>query len=198
MSAVCDVTDTRAHAEFCARVKKDWGNIGILVNNAGISPKQPDGASARIVDVSLDEWSRVLDVNLGSVLRLCQLVVPYMREQGWGRIINISSLAGRTISRVAGVSYSASKAGLLSLTRNLANELGPLGVTANAIAPGRVATSMAMQGGEEINKQYSDLIPVGRLGRPEEVAAVVAFLASENTGFINGATIDINGGYFMG
>ena len=196
MSAVLDVSDTPGHAVFCARMQKDWGNIGILVNNAGMSDKK-NGQTARVMDVGLDEWRRVLDVNLNSMFRLCQVVAPRMQEAGWGRIVNISSLAGRTISRVAGVTYSVSKAGIVALTRNLANELGPLGITVNTVAPGRVVTPLALRGSEEINKEYAAAIPVRRLGTVEEVAAAVAFLASEITGFINGATIDINGGYFM-
>ena len=195
--ATLDVTDAEGIAEALEATKAAWGPVGILVNNAGISPKRPDGTSSSILQISSEEWERVVSVNLTSAFRICQLVTPHMQELGWGRIINLSSLAGRTRSRVAGVSYSATKTAVIGLSRTLANELGPFGVTCNCVAPGRILTEMALQGGDEINRAYAEAIPVKRLGTPDEVARVISFLASEDTGFINGAVIDINGGFFM-
>lgn len=197
MTAELDVTDRAQAAEVFARVKKEWGPVGILVNNAGVAFKLPDKTSAMATTVSDEEWERTIVVNLTSVLTLTQVAVPQMREIGWGRVINMASLAGRTRSRVSGAAYSSTKAGIIGVTRVMANDLGPIGITANCVAPGRILTPMAMLGGPEVNAAYAEQIPVRRLGTMEEVGAVVAFLASEITGFINGAIIDVNGGYFM-
>jgi 3-oxoacyl-[acyl-carrier protein] reductase len=123
--------------------------------------------------------------------------IPDMQALKYGRIVSISSLAGRSKSVVAGPSYMASKAGVLGLTRAIASEMGPFGITANCVAPGRILTEMAMQAGEEVNRRYAEQIPVKRIGTAQEVGKAVAFLCEESSGFINGATIDINGGFFM-
>lgn len=192
-----DVSD----AAFLLRLKEQidarLGTVSILVNNAGISPKRPDGRSSGILEVTLDEWSKVLMINLTTVMQLSQLFLPGMQAQKFGRIVSLSSLAGRSKSIVAGPSYMASKAGVLGLMRAIASEMGPYGVTANCVAPGRILTDMAMQAGEEVNRRYAEQIPVRRLGTADEVADAIAFLCAESSGFINGATIDINGGFFM-
>ena len=192
-----DVTDREQARSLFATVKKEWGLVGILVNNAGVSYKLPDRTSAMATTVSDEEWEKTFAINLTSILHITQIALPHMQELGWGRIVNIASLAGRTISRVSGAAYSSSKAGVIGITRVMANEFGPMGITANCIAPGRVATPMAMQGGPEVNKAYAEQIPVRRIGNPEDVAVAVTFLASEEASFINGAVIDVNGGYFM-
>lgn len=197
MTAALDVTNEDAAASLLDEVEENLGPVEILVNNAGISPKVEGGRSATLMEVTPEEWNTVLNVNLTSVLHLCRLVAPHMRKQKWGRIINIASLAGRARSRVAGASYSTSKAALIGLTRILAGELGPWGITSNSVAPGRILTDMVLQAGESVNKAYAEVIPLKRLGTPEEVAATVAFLASDGAGFINGAIIDVNGGSFM-
>lgn len=197
MTAELDVTNREQAAGVFARARKDWGPVGILVNNAGVAFKLPDKTSAMATTVSDEEWEKTIAVNLTSVLAMTQLAVPQMRESGWGRVINMASLAGRTRSRVSGAAYSSTKAGVIGMTRTMANDLGPSGITANCVAPGRILTPMAMLGGPEVNRAYAEQIPVRRLGTMEEVGAVVAFLASEITGFINGAVIDVNGGYFM-
>ena len=197
MWVTLDVNDDQGVAALHDRIKREHGPVSILVNNAGISPKRPDGRSSGILQVSPDEWNKVLNVNLTAVMRMCQIFLPDMLELKFGRIVNLSSLAGRSKSVVAGPSYMASKAGVLGLTRAIASEMGPYGVTANCVAPGRILTEMAMQAGEEVNKRYAEQIPVKRLGTPGEVGKAVAFLCAESSGFINGATIDINGGFFM-
>jgi len=197
MTAALDVTDFDAAATLLERVRTDWGPVGILVNNAGISPKLEGGRSATLMEVTPEEWEKVLNVNLTAVLRLCRLTAPHMKELNWGRIVNMTSLAGRARSRVVGPSYAASKAALIGLTRILAGELGPWGVTSNSVAPGRILTEMVLQAKEEVNRAYAEVIPLKRLGTPEEVAAVVAFLASDGAGFVNGTIIDVNGGSFM-
>jgi 3-oxoacyl-[acyl-carrier protein] reductase len=192
-----DVSD----AAFLSRLKEQidarLGTVSILVNNAGISPKRTDGRSSGILEVTLDEWSKVLMINLTTVMQLSQLFLPGMQAQKFGRIVSLSSLAGRSKSIVAGPSYMASKAGVLGLMRAIASEMGPYGVTANCVAPGRILTDMAMQAGEEVNRRYAEQIPVRRLGTADEVADAIAFLCADSSGFINGATIDINGGFFM-
>lgn len=192
-----DVTDHAAMQSLVDSVREQWAPVSVLMNNAGISPKQADGSSAGILDITPEEWASVLEVNLTSILRLCQMVLPGMRDQGWGRIVNVSSLAGRAKSLVAGGSYMASKAGVLGLTRAIAAEMGPHGITANAITPGRILTDMAQQAAPSVNENYAAQIPARRLGTPEEVAAAMVFLAAEEAGFINGAILDINGGFYM-
>ncbi len=192
-----DVTDMAFMGRVREQTEALHGVITILVNNAGISPKRTDGKSSGILDLTLEEWTNVFNVNLTSMMRICQLLIPGMQEQGFGRIVSVSSLAGRSKSLVAGPSYMASKAGMLGLTRSIATEMGPNGITANCVAPGRILTDMARLAGEEVNLRYAEQIPVRRLGTPEEVGAAIAFLCADSSGFINGATIDINGGFFM-
>jgi len=192
-----DVTDDSGIASLYQTISTTLGKVSVLVNNAGISPKQADGRSSGILQLDPKEWAKVIEVNLTSVMRMCQTFIPDMQALKYGRIVSISSLAGRSKSVVAGPSYMASKAGVLGLTRAIATEMGPFGITANCVAPGRILTEMAMQAGEEVNRRYAEQIPVRRIGTPEEVGQAVAFLCAESSGFINGATIDINGGFFM-
>jgi 3-oxoacyl-[acyl-carrier protein] reductase len=192
-----DVTDDSGIASLYQTISTTLGKVSVLVNNAGISPKQADGKSSGILQLDPKEWAKVIEVNLTSVMRMCQTFIPDMQALKYGRIVSISSLAGRSKSVVAGPSYMASKAGVLGLTRAIATEMGPFGITANCVAPGRILTEMALQAGEEVNRRYAEQIPVRRIGTPEEVGQSVAFLCEESSGFINGATIDINGGFFM-
>jgi 3-oxoacyl-[acyl-carrier protein] reductase len=147
--------------------------------------------------MSEEEWRKVLDINLTGAFLCSKACLPIMREKGWGRIINIASQAGRTRSDIAGAHYAASKAGMMGLARALAGELGMAGITVNSIAPGRIMTPMAQEAGEAANTAYLARIPVGRLGTPDDVAAAVAFLVSDEAGFISGITLDVNGGAFM-
>jgi len=192
-----DVTDMAFMTRLQEQIKERLGVVSILVNNAGISPKRSDGRSSGILELTVEEWSRVLNVNLTTVMQISQLFLPDMKAQGFGRIVSVSSLAGRSKSVVAGPSYMASKAGILGLTRAIASEMAPFGITANCVAPGRILTEMAMQAGEAVNQRYAEQIPVKRLGTADEVGASIAFLCADSSGFINGATIDINGGFFM-
>jgi 3-oxoacyl-[acyl-carrier protein] reductase len=192
-----DVTDMAFMTRLHEQINERFGTVSILVNNAGISPKRADGLSSGILELTIQEWSKVLMVNLTTVMQISQLFLPDMKAQGFGRIVSVSSLAGRSKSVVAGPSYMASKAGILGLTRAIASEMGPFGITANCVAPGRILTEMAMQAGEEVNQRYAEQIPVRRLGTADEVGASIAFLCADTSGFINGATIDINGGFFM-
>lgn len=195
--AVLDVTDQAAIRALRDEVKQRWKPVDILVNNAAISPKQANGYSAGVLDIAPAEWNAVLQVNLTAALVLCQEFLPDMRDQGWGRIINMTSLAGRTKSISAGASYMASKSGLLGLTRAIAAEMGPFGITANCVAPGRIVTEMSMTAGAEANARIAEQLPVRRLGLPEEVAEAVVYLSGPHAGYVNGAVIDINGGMYM-
>lgn len=195
--SVADVADAQEWERMAEEARSAFGPIGVLVNNAAISPKR-EGAKVPAHEMSHDEWDAVLAVNLTGPFIGTQTVYPDMREVGWGRIVNIASQAARTGARVAGVHYGATKAGILGLTRTLAHEFGPHGITVNAVAPGRILTPMAAGVPDEINQQWISKIPVGRLGQPEDTASVVGFLASEEASFVTGATIDANGGSFMG
>jgi len=173
-----------------------FDRTAVLVNNAGISPKHA-GRKAGTVDIALAEWEQVLKVNITAPFRLCQLVLPVMMRRGWGRIINISSKGGRSPGGVAGIHYVTSKAGMLGFTRSLAKDYARHGITANAIAPGRIESPMTSGSAGDVQARMVDSIPVGRIGQPREVGALAAFLASEDAGFITGATLDINGGALM-
>ncbi len=194
--ALCDVADPAAIRRVAAQAAERFGPVSVLVNNAGISPKH-QGLKARIADMAEAEWRQVLDINLTGAFLFSQACLPQMRERGFGRIVNIASQAGRTRTDIAGAHYAASKAGMMGLTRVLATEGGPDGITANAIAPGRIETPMAAEAGAAVNAAYLQRIPVGRLGTPDDIAAAAAFLASREAGFISGATLDVNGGVFM-
>jgi len=192
-----DVSESAAITALRDRIDGEWGPVSVLVNNAGISPKKPNGASSGFLEIDDEEWEKVIAVNLTAVLKMSQAFIPGMQGIKWGRIVNISSLAGRSKSLVAGASYMASKSGVLGLTRAVAAEMGAFGITANSVAPGRILTDMAMQAGEDVNRKYAEQIPVRRLGTIDEVAAAILYLASEEAGFVNGALIDINGGFYM-
>ena len=196
MTIAIDVAELCAGQEIDSAIRRRFAPVSVLVNNAGIAPKHK-GKPADALEVSLEEWALVFAVNLTSPLMMCKQFLPSMIEQGWGRIINLSSLAGRTTAQVNGAAYMTSKAGILGLTRHMAAVYARFGVTSNAVAPGRVRTALAEAAGSQAEINYSQRAPVGRIGRPEEVAAAIAFLASEESGFVNGAVIDVNGGIAM-
>lgn len=193
---LCDVSRADDVARLIATTEKHFGGVSILVNNAGISPKH-QGLKALVEVMDEDEWRKVLDINLTGAFLCSRACLPHMKANGWGRIVNIASQAGRTRTDIAGAHYAASKAGMMGLARTLAVEVGKDGITCNSIAPGRIETPMAAEAGAEVNAAYSTRIPVGRLGTPDDVAAAVAFLASEEASFISGVTLDVNGGAFM-
>ncbi|NYT79775.1 SDR family oxidoreductase [Alcaligenaceae bacterium] len=197
LPATADVSRSAEISSVLKRVEDKFGGIDILVNNAGISPKH-DGKKAFVLDMDETEWRHVLDINLTSAFLCVQACLPWMKKRNWGRIINMSSQAGRTVSTIAGAHYAASKAGMIAFSRTLAAEIGADGITSNCVAPGRIVTPMAEEAGADANAAYLQRIPVHRLGNPEDIAGVVAFLASDDASFITGATIDVNGGAFMG
>lgn len=191
-----DITDEAAIKAMFEDIDSRHGRFDILVNNAGISPKH-GGKSLTAENTPLDEWQQVINVNLTAPFLLCRESAPLMRKNGWGRIINIASLAGRTRSIVSGAHYSASKAGLIGFSRMFAGEVAKAGITVNCVAPGSIEAGLATQLHDSLTSVYTDRIPVGRFGKAHEVASLVAYIASEDTGFITGATFDINGGFLM-
>lgn len=168
-----------------------WGRLEILVNNAGICPLTP------LADIALDEWNRVLAVNLTGVFLCSRAAFPHLMACGHGRIINIASLAGRTGGVAVGLHYVASKGGVISLTKALAKLLAPSGGTANCIAPGPLETPLTAAWPAATRELLRRQIPLGRLGQPAEVAAAALYLASDAAAFVTGATLDINGGIAM-
>ena len=188
---VLDVRDEAAIDALVGRVVADYGRIDVLVNNAART------VSRSFWEIDAEEWNEILATNLRSVFFACQLAGRHMRERGYGRIINVSSLAGQQGGLIAGAHYAAAKAGIIVLTKIVAAELAPHGVTVNAIAPAAISGPI-MDGLSRADVQgLVARIPVGRLGTPEEVAALVVFLASDEAGYITGSTYDINGGVFM-
>ena len=195
-----DVSDAAAIREVTERLIAQHGCIDILVNNAGMgTPRRgADGGVPAIHEMQDGDWAEVLAVNLTGPFLLSRAVVPGMRAGGWGRIVNISSRAGRTAVMAGDIAYAATKAGLVGMTRRLAAEVAADGVTVNAVAPGRFDTALARRSGEAVIAQALQGIPAARVGRPEEIAATVAFLCSEEAGYMTGTVIDVNGGAFMG
>lgn len=193
---VLDVTQQNEVTRFFDQIRSRWGEISVLVNNAGISPKRVDQNLPWLSQMSTEEWARVIDVNLSGPFVFIRLLAPSMIANGYGRIINIGSLAGRAVPLIAGPHYAASKAGLVGLTRAAARDLAPHGITVNCIAPGRVLSDLTGPAEAKVNRSALSRIPLGRFGNAEEVAHVAAFLASPMAGFITGATIDITGGEF--
>lgn len=186
-----DVSNPEQVTAMVAAIVRRWGALDILVNNAGIMEDN------LLVDMTLEEWERVIDVNLRSAFLCTRAVIPLLQARGGGRIINISSQAALAGSR-RHVHYATAKAGLLGFTYSLAKELGPYGITVNAVSPGRIVTDMIkerMQGREE---EWLQQTPLAQLGKPEEVAAAVAFLASDEASYITGANLNVNGGLVMG
>ncbi|WP_376096094.1 SDR family NAD(P)-dependent oxidoreductase [Roseomonas sp. CCTCC AB2023176] len=166
------------------------GRLHALVNNAGISPKGPDGARLGVLLSDADAWTRVLNVNLISTALLVRALLPEL-EAARGSIVNVTSIVGSRVHPFAGVAYAASKAALATLTRELAGELGPRGIRANAIAPGEIRTSILSPGTDELVARD---VPMGRLGEPREVAETIHFLCSPAASYINGTEVHINGG----
>jgi 3-oxoacyl-[acyl-carrier protein] reductase len=182
--------------DFFVELRAKWGSPHALVCNAGVSPKGRDGAIA-FNEIHLTEWNEVLAVNLTGAMLCCQAVGPAMMERGFGRIVLIGSVAARTRPKIAGASYVASKAALSGLTKSLVSTYAPFGITVNLVAPGRILTNMAGEPNTPTNRAALAAIPAGRLGQPDDVAAVVDFLISRDAGFVNGAIVDVNGGEFL-
>ena len=185
-----DVISYEDSAAKCAQIQKECGNIDILVNNAGITR---DSIFRRMTE---RDWNEVINTNLNSVFNVTRQVIDGMVERGWGRIVNISSV-NAIKGQFGQTNYSAAKAGMAGFSKALAQEVVKKGVTVNTVSPGYVETDMVKAIRADVRQQIVDSIPMGRLARPEEIAAVVAFLASEEAGYITGANISVNGGMHM-
>jgi NAD(P)-dependent dehydrogenase (short-subunit alcohol dehydrogenase family) len=188
---VADVTSEPDIRSLCADITQRFGSLDILVNNAGILGTSP------IDRLDLDAWLRTLTVNLTGAFICCRAVLPIMRAQHYGKIVNISSLAGESGGIMTGADYAASKGGLLALTRKLALEAAADSINVNAIAPGTTRTPMIDALTDFDRATLEARIPLGRLGEPEDIAHAAMFLASDEASFITGATLDVNGGLLM-
>jgi 3-oxoacyl-[acyl-carrier protein] reductase len=178
-------------------VLREWGWIDILINNAGISPKRK-GAKTRLVDMPDEEWLRVIDVNLTGMFYLCKACLPSMMERRYGRIVNISSVAGKTGGFAAGIHYVSSKAGILGFTKAVAREVASYGINANVVMPSRVETNLGLGIPQEMLDKRLSQIPLGRFGTPEDIAEAVLFLVNPRSSpWITGATLNISGGLLM-
>ena len=185
-----NVSDFEACRDATDRIARDLGPVGILVNNAGITR---DGTMHRM---SFDQWNAVLQTNLSSCFNMCRCVIEGMREQGFGRIVNIGSVNGQA-GQYGQINYAAAKSGIHGFTKALAQESAGKGITVNAIAPGYIDTDMVRAVPGKVLDKIIATIPIGRLGRPDEIARAVLFLVDEDLGFMTGSTLSINGGQHM-
>ncbi|MEJ8837899.1 acetoacetyl-CoA reductase [Ramlibacter sp. AN1133] len=185
-----DVSDLAACERAVERIVAEHGPVEVLVNNAGITH---DGMLHKMTH---DAWQSVIDVDLGGCFNMCRVVIAGMRERGFGRIVNISSVNGQE-GQLGQANYAAAKAGMLGLTKAIAREEAAKGITVNAVAPGYTATDMVAAVPQNILDGIIARIPVGRLGQPEEIARAVLFLVADEAGFITGATLSVCGGQHM-
>jgi 3-oxoacyl-[acyl-carrier protein] reductase len=185
-----DMSSADSIKEALGRTAKDFGPVGILVNNAGVTK---DGLAMRM---KKEDWDSVIATNLTGAFLAIQQVLPAMMRERWGRIINISSVVGET-GNPGQANYVASKAGLIGLTKAIAQEMGSRNITVNAVAPGFVETDMTHGLSQGLKDKMLEHIPLKRIGRPEDVAAAVRFLAGEDSGYITGHVLDVNGGLYM-
>ncbi len=186
----CNLSDPEAVDALPKQAAEAMGSVDILVNNAGITRDQI------FMRMSDEEWQSVIDVNLTATMRLCRGVMRPMMKARWGRIINISSIVGAT-GNPGQVNYAASKAGMVGMTKSIAYEVASRGITANAVAPGFIATAMTEKLSDDQKGKINAQIPAARMGTPEEIAAAVLYLASPEAGYVTGATLHVNGGMAM-
>lgn len=189
-SLICNLSDPQSVEELFPKAENFFEKIDIVVNNAGITK---DGLAMRMKD---DDWQAVIDVNLTATFRICRAALKAMMRRRYGRIINISSIVG-IMGNMGQVNYCASKAGLIGMSKALALEGGARGITVNCVAPGFIETPMTHDLPEAVRDKMLSNIPAGAYGKPEDVAASVAFLASTNAGYITGQTLHVNGGLLM-
>ena len=191
LAVACDVSDSRATHAMVETVIAQLGRIDILVNNAGICER------ASVEELTEEQWDRTLAVNLKGPFLVSKSVIPYMKAQDSGRIINIASIAGKIGGLMVGLHYTASKGGLLAMTRGLARELAPYRITVNSVCPAMADTQMGALFGANEKQRYLAGVPLGRLARAVDVAGAVMYLASEAASYVTGEVIDVNGGIVM-
>lgn len=193
LAVVCDVSKFVDVQRTVEKVVAEFGTVDVLVNNAGVLR-----TTTPLEEINEEEWDLIINVNLRGVFLFSRTVLPLMREKRYGKIVNISSSAGRSTSELGGAHYTVSKAGVLGLTRHTAREYGPYGINVNSVCPGLVETPMIR---EEASRERLDhwlaQIPLGRFADPSEEADLVLFLASDQASYITGATIDFNGGSLL-
>ncbi len=189
MGVAMDVGKEESIREAYAKIEGTWGGVDILVNNAGITRDR------LFLRMSVEDWEEVIRVNLTGTFLITSLAVKSMIKNRWGRIINISSVVGFT-GNVGQVNYSSTKAALIGFTKSLAKELASRNITVNAIAPGFIETDMTAVLNDEIKQNYLKNIPMGRFGKPEDVAGAVLFLCSDYANYITGEVIHVNGGMY--
>lgn len=185
-----DVTSLQECETAVAKIEKKHGSVKVLVNNAGITR---DGMLHKMTP---ENWQAVIDTNLNSCFNMSHAVIKNMRDQGYGRVINISSINGQK-GQLGQTNYSAAKAGMIGFTKALALESARKGITVNAICPGYIKTEMTEAMDSAVLESITKQIPIGRMGKPNEIADIVAFLASKKASFITGATLSANGGQYM-
>jgi acetoacetyl-CoA reductase len=185
-----DVCNFDSCAELATNIKDKYGRIDILVNNAGIT------RDVQLYKMALDQWNEVLKTNLDSIFNVTRQIITMMIEQRYGRIINISSINAQK-GQFGQANYAAAKAGIHGFTKSLSQEVARKGITVNTISPGYIATNMLVGLSDDIKEKIIAQIPVGRLGKPEEVAQAVAFLAADTSSFITGSNLVINGGQYL-
>lgn len=186
----CNLSDAEAVDALPKQAIEAMGSVDILVNNAGITRDQI------FMRMSDEEWQSVIDVNLTATMRLCRGVMRPMMKARWGRIVNISSIVGST-GNPGQVNYAASKAGMIGMTKSIAYEVASRGITANAVAPGFIATAMTDKLTDEQKDKINGQIPAARMGQPDEIASAVLYLSSDEAGYVTGSTIHVNGGMAM-
>ncbi|KLU40840.1 MAG: short-chain dehydrogenase [Peptococcaceae bacterium 1109] len=187
----CNVADEESVQALVRGVVEEFGRIDVLVNNAGIIRRRHSE------EISVADWDIVFTVNVRGAFLLCKYVAEVMKQQGTGRIVNISSVAAKLGDITSAPGYGPSKAAMDGLTKTFARELAPYGITVNGVAPHAIETDMSAQWSPERRAAIIDAIPLKRLGQPQDVAACVRFLVSEGAGFITGEIIDVNGGFLM-
>jgi 3-oxoacyl-[acyl-carrier protein] reductase len=186
-----DISNPDTAAKILKKAEEKFGRVDILINNAGINMRTPT------LEMQVEDWKRVIDVNLNGTLYCCMAVLPLMIQQKYGKIVNVSSSTAKTPHRNASPSYGASKAAVNYLTQHLALEMAKYNICVNAVCPGPIETDMSAQWNDKYRQQILSRIPLGKLGTPKNVADSVLFLASSMSDFITGETININGGTYM-
>ena len=186
-----DVAEPNQVEDAFGKIRRDHGRVDILINNAGI------GDFVSFPEISPDKWDRMLNIHLKGSFNCCQAVLAGMKAQKYGKIVNVSSVAGKRGDFIGNAHYTAAKAGIIGLTRSLALYAAPFGINVNAIAPGLVATELSDEMSSEMKATTISRIPAGRLGLPEEIARATAFLVSEDASYIFGETLSANGGSYM-
>jgi 3-oxoacyl-[acyl-carrier protein] reductase len=198
LGVAADVGDEASVGHLFEAIEKRFGVLHILVNNAGIAPRI-GGHKGTIEETPLELWERTLRTNLTGTFLVSRSAVPMLKRTGWGRIVNVTSQAGRMFTGFSSIHYAASKAGQIGFSRVLAGELGRFGITVNCVSPTRVRGEMASSFGEaeKVEAQYIARTPLGRVGEPADVTAAILYLVSDEAAFLTGAIIDITGGFFM-